>query len=340
MRYSEQDIEKIVSSVSTLDYFQYLEKQGRVQFEKKAGGDYYFRTENNKFSVNDKGYYDFKTGQGGQIVKAVMNLENKNWIQSIDFLKEFSNTYIPSQDYTERREKFRKQNENRPTPTIERAIVPNNEKLIAYFQDRGIDKDVLKAYTKQVHYKVGDKKYFGIGLQNEAQGYELRNPMMKTKLGASDISIVQGTGKNAIVFEGMADMLSYIQFQKLNGKTPKSTMVVLNSVVNEEKFVEKFKDFKGKITLLLDGDSAGNHTTQNIIKALPNTNVEDARHKYGIKENGLKDLNDYLLNRKQAQDIVLEKGIDMSVFQVKKEQTSSLSALESNEQDKPRGFRR
>lgn len=76
--YSVDEINKITESVSVLDYFQYLEKQGKVQFDRKSGHDYYFRTDENKFSVNENGYYDFKTGQGGKIIKAVMNFENKS----------------------------------------------------------------------------------------------------------------------------------------------------------------------------------------------------------------------------------------------------------------------
>jgi len=88
--YSVDEINKITESVSVLDYFQYLEKQGKVQFDRKSGHDYYFRTDENKFSVNENGYYDFKTGQGGKIIKAVMNFENKSWRETMDFLKDFS----------------------------------------------------------------------------------------------------------------------------------------------------------------------------------------------------------------------------------------------------------
>ena len=59
--YSADEINKITESVSVLDYFQYLEKQGKVQFDRKSGHDYYFRTDEHKFSVNENGYYDFKT---------------------------------------------------------------------------------------------------------------------------------------------------------------------------------------------------------------------------------------------------------------------------------------
>lgn len=95
MRYTEEDLRKIIENVSVLDYFQHLAKQGKVNFERKSGRDYYFRTDENKFSVNETGFYDFKTGEGGKLIKAIMTLENKSWKEAMDFLKDFSNTYIP-----------------------------------------------------------------------------------------------------------------------------------------------------------------------------------------------------------------------------------------------------
>lgn len=73
--YTTAEIAEISDSVSVLDYFLHLEKQGKVNFDRKTGNDYYFRTKDNKFSVPENQYYDFKKGEGGQIIKAVMELE-------------------------------------------------------------------------------------------------------------------------------------------------------------------------------------------------------------------------------------------------------------------------
>ena len=301
--YSADEINKITESVSVLDYFQYLEKQGKVQFDRKSGHDYYFRTDENKFSVNENGYYDFKTGQGGKIIKAVMNFENKSWRETMDFLKDFSNVYI-SEDFTERKRLKDTQSNEKSNISVTKIIPPNNDTLIEYFNNRGIDKDILEKYTKQIHYKVEDKSYFGLGIENQSNGYEIRNPMMKSKLGKNDIAIVnRENGKNIVVFEGMTDMLSFLQLQKLNNRENKSTLVVLNSVVNVDKFIEEFKDYKGKITLLLDGDKAGTDASTTILSSMPNHTIEDLRWKYsiGFTGTGIKDLNDYLQNREEIQ---------------------------------------
>ena len=322
--FSPQDIENIVKNTSTVDYFFYLERQGRVKFDRQRGHDYYFLTDNEKFSVDEKGYYDFKAGKGGQIFKAVMELEKKTWKEAVEFLKDFSNTTIsqsiknqktenkrltPTQHYTEKA----------PSTKITQVTVPNNDKLLEYFAERGISKEILQQYAQQVHYRNNSdgKNYFGIGLRNQSGGYDVRNPYVKAKVGASDISIITGTRNETVVFEGMTDMFSYLQMAKDNGKPNDRTLVVLNSITNTGTFIEQFQNYTGKIHLFLDGDKAGNDATQNILNNLKNS--IDQREAYGIGKSEVKDLNDYHLkvfnykkNIEQSnapEEIKLQKGM-------------------------------
>ena len=322
--FSPQDIENIVKNTSTVDYFFYLERQGRVKFDRQRGHDYYFLTDNEKFSVDEKGYYDFKAGKGGQIFKAVMELEKKTWKEAVEFLKDFSNTTIsqsvknqkaenkrltPTQHYTEKA----------PSTKITQVTVPNNDKLLEYFAERGISKEILQQYAQQVHYRNNSdgKNYFGIGIPNQSGGYDIRNPYVKAKVGASDISIITGTRNEMVVFEGMTDMFSYLQMAKDNGKPNDRTLVVLNSITNTGTFIEQFQNYTGKIHLFLDGDKAGNDATQNILNNLKNS--IDQRGAYGIGKSEVKDLNDYHLkvfnykkNIEQSnapEEIKLQKGM-------------------------------
>ena len=322
--FSPQDIENIVKNTSTVDYFFYLERQGRVKFDRQHGHDYYFLTDNEKFSVDEKGYYDFKAGKGGQIFKAVMELEKKTWKEAVEFLKDFSNTTIsqsvknqkaenkrltPTQHYTEKA----------PSTKITQVTVPNNDKLLEYFAGRGISKEILQQYAQQVHYRNNSdgKNYFGIGLRNQSGGYDVRNLYVKAKVGASDISIITGTRNEMVVFEGMTDMFSYLQMAKDNGKPNDRTLVVLNSITNTGTFIEQFENYTGKIHLFLDGDKAGNDATQNILNNLKNS--IDQRGAYGIGKSEVKDLNDYHLkvfnykkNIEQSnapEEIKLQKGM-------------------------------
>lgn len=94
-----------------------------------------------------------------------------------------------------KRIKENKSNETNSAPSITQITPPNNDKLIAYFNGRGISKEVLEAYIKQMHYQVTGKKYFGIELENQSKGYEIRNSVMKTKLRKNDLTIVNRQGE-------------------------------------------------------------------------------------------------------------------------------------------------
>ena len=306
---SSDDIKKIEDSVSVIDYFLYLEKIGKVNFDRKSGHDYYFINDNSKFSVNKTGYFDFKggNGEGGKIIKAVMTLENKTWKEALDFLKDFSgmefqNSILERKDHIKK--KFPEENESKTIITNE--FKPNNSKLLEYYENRGISKDILEQYTKQVHYQSGEKSYFGIGMENLSKGYEIRNPMMKTKIGKNDISVIEGSKNEMIVFEGMTDTLSFLQLLKDSKNTNNRKLVTLNSIVNVSKFLERYGDFEGKMFLCLDGDIAGDKATKEIQDAFKGKNIKDIRELYHISANENNDLNDYLKNKIKNINLVQE----------------------------------
>lgn len=296
-RYSQDEIRQISESLSVLHYFQDLARRNLVRYDRKSGKDHYFLTPENKFSVNERKYFDFKTKKGGEIIKAVMHFENKSWKEAMEYLKQFSpNPFNNSISTNQQPTKIKNTSSVvNSSPKILNIIQPNNETLIDYFENRGISREVLLENAKQVHYESSGKSYFGLGIENLSGGYELRNPMIKSKIGKSDISVVEGTRKDeVIVFEGPTDLLSFLQLQKDNQVKNTRTLVALNSVVNADKFINAFQDFEGKIFLCLDGDEAGNYATKKILSEMKDLKIKDVRLLYGISETGHNDLSDYL----------------------------------------------
>ncbi|MEN5132102.1 toprim domain-containing protein [Elizabethkingia anophelis] len=305
--FSQKQIDEISSSNSVVDYFLHLEQIGLVNFERKTGHDFYFRTENNKYSVNNTGFYDFKTGEGGGIIKAVMITQNKTWREALEFLRDFSNIvetegsamHIASQ----RKKHISQSSDEKGSTEISNIIIPNNDKLLAYFKERGISKEILQENTRQIHFSTGEKKYFGIGIENLSGGYEIRNPLAKTKIGKNDISVIKGSKEDEIiVFEGMTDALSFLQLQKENNLQNNRTLIVLNSITNVDRFTSRYENFKGKIFLCLDGDKAGNYATEKVFNDLKDQNIKDIRPFYNISDNDNNDLNDYLKQKLNIQN--------------------------------------
>lgn len=226
-----------------------------------------------------------------------MTLENKSWKEALDFLADFSNHY-KIESIAERKKQFQTKEENaRSGIKIRYSGTPNNEKLLAYFEGRGISKETLQANTKQIHYENNGKKYFGIGMENISGGFEIRNPLAKIKIGRNDISEIKGIKNEMIIFEGMSDMFSFLELQKLSGNSNTRTLVSLNSITNVERFVSLHKDFEGKLFLCLDGDKGGDLATEKLLQEFSGKNIKDVRSFYAISEHGNNDLNDYLKNK-------------------------------------------
>ncbi|MFJ1491647.1 Eco57I restriction-modification methylase domain-containing protein [Capnocytophaga canis] len=191
--------------------------------------------------------------------------------------------------------------------TVTKIFTPNNYKLLEFFQEQGISREIIEENTKQIHYKNNNREYFGIGLVNQSGGYEIYNPYMKVRVGDTNISTIGDNTKEAIVFEEMTDMLSFLQICKDKNVQNNRTLIVLNSATNVDIFLDKFKNYQGKIHLILHGDKAGNEATGRILTVFQRENVVDSRYIYRISENGNQNLNDYLKN-KIKNTIIQEKN--------------------------------
>ena len=123
------------------------------------------------FSVRyDKGlWYDFGLGEGGTLLQLVMRLEGCGMAEAIQHLRKGSADEVPFQ----------------PLPTaLTREDSPlrilgvgeiRHPALIGYLRERGIDLAVAGALCREVHYAVGERRFFAIGFRNDAGGWELRS---------------------------------------------------------------------------------------------------------------------------------------------------------------------
>ncbi|QNS42668.1 DEAD/DEAH box helicase family protein [Chryseobacterium manosquense] len=112
-----------------------------------------------------------------------------------------------------------------------------------------------------------------------------------------DISIIEGTRNEVIVFKNDKDRTSFLELLKLNNQSNHRTLVTLHSDENTPKLISQFQNYDGKIFLCLPADQKSNLSTQTILSELQGKNIKDVRPLYGISENGHQNLEEYLRNK-------------------------------------------
>lgn len=307
---SDEKKQMIFDNFELVDYFFSLVNNGKFTFEKKTGGEYYFIDGDRRISVNQngKGYFDHKSGIGGQKIKAVMEFSKLNWLDAMHFMKDFSFTSM-AHIYENIREEKANLKENEAY--LNGIFRPNNKELLSYFEQRGISQDVIKEYSKQVHYQLGEKRSFGIGLKNVENGWDIRNSIGKMKIAPSTYSRT-GKGRNVIVFEGMTDLFSYIQIQKNKKKEINHELICLNSVNNVNKFIQDYQNFEGNVYCILDAGEAADKATNDIC-AYFGKNALDLRPELniGTHRESFDDLNDLLLDKHNLTKNYTQSQIDI-----------------------------
>lgn len=162
--------------------------------------------------------------------------------------------------------------------------------LLEYLKERNVANKTQ--FLHEIHYRMNDKNYFGIGFKNDSGGYEIRNKYSKICLGKKDISTIRNNLNSVRVFEGFIDFLSFKNLENELKKEP-SDYLILNSV----SMIHNIKSSLGKyekVELYLDNDEAGNRAVEIISNEIQN--AKDCRVLYS----DFKDLNEYL-NQKTSE---------------------------------------
>ena len=159
--------------------------------------------------------------------------------------------------------------------------------LLEYLRERKVGNQTQ--FLHEIHYRMKDKNYFGIGFKNDSGGYEIRNKYSKICLGKKDISTIQNGAESLRVFEGFFDFLSFKNVEKFLQKEP-SDYLILNSVSMISKIKNSIENYEN-IELYFDNDEAGDRGIEMIKNE--NKNVEDCRVLYS----DFKDLNDWMIHK-------------------------------------------
>lgn len=260
-----------------------------------------FRKDSNaslKVDYNKNLWIDFGSNDGGTMIDMVMRMENcsaKEAISKLENMYEYrqAGSQIINQPNSS---SFHgnNSNNNNSALAIQKVIPITHKALIDYLSNRMIDLDIAKKHYSEIHYSINGRSYFAIGFQNDNKGWVLRNESFK---GCSSMDIttcgnIDKQKESCLVFEGFTDYLSYLTLGKIS--TSQKDIIVLNSVSNLPKAINKLKSYK-EIYTYLDNDEAGRKATQIIKESCPIV-IDQSTHytKY-------KDLNEYLISTKQIQ---------------------------------------
>jgi len=146
------------------------------------------------------------------------------------------------------------------------SIAPiSHSTLVKLLASRGISLDVAKQHLQQakVYNKNSQRHLFALVLENESEGYQLRNPHIKCCVGKKDVTVIRGEDENRIavhVFEGDTDFLSVLEYRKV--KQLKDDTIILNSVTQLEKAIALIKNYTYRtVYSWMDNDLAGMRAT-------------------------------------------------------------------------------
>lgn len=247
------------------------------------------------FKLNRKinRWFDHGEQVGGNVIDFVIQKFGFNVTEALTYLEKFDTLFS-----------FQKQISEIPikesnTNQIEKIIPIQHFALLQYLESRHIKFYKNIEQLKEVHYIINDKKYFGIGFQNNSQGWEIRSKYAKICLKKKDITLIRNGSQILRVYEGFFD---YLSFQQIWNNLPmeESDSLILNSVALLEKNTSILQNYK-MIELFLDNDEAGDKYTKLISTQFPG--AKDGRITYSE----CKDLNEFLDKKNMSKRIEISK---------------------------------
>lgn len=259
------------------------------------------------FKVNTERnqWYDFATGEHGDIIDLVCILQHCSIAEAMKYLSSASNTFaVRSSTRATHSFSFGGTSIPAAPPAHHMELVSvksiTHPKLLQYLAERGLKKsDVLQeksdvfSFLWEISYKISDKTFFALGFANDAGGWELRNPYFKGCMAPKSISTIKGKdGQRLQIFEGFMDFLSW---RKLHPEIDADS-IVLNSLALLPKVFPLITSYTS-IECFLDNDVAGRKAFELLKCSCPH--VMDGSVRYQAH----KDLNEWLV----AQSKIKEK---------------------------------
>ena len=281
-----------ISEAKAIDMVDYLSGLG-YQPAKIKNADYWYASplRNEKipsFKINKKlnCWYDHGLAKGGNIIDFGIEFYGCSvgeFLQKLNGGFSFPQPVFQQSEISEKESKI----------IILQSFKLTSFPLLQYLEQRRIPIEIARQFCSQIRYELNDKTYYGIGFKNDSGGYEIRNPYFKASSSPKDITTIQNSSDEAVVFEGFMDFLSFKAIYK-NQPINQSEFVILNSL----SFFKKARPFMEQyeaIRLYLDRDAAGQKCTRHALSLSKKYKDDSCLYQHH------KDLNDWVMNFGRSQ---------------------------------------
>ncbi|KAA6319483.1 DNA primase, partial [termite gut metagenome] len=232
-----------MDTIKHISIKQYLQERGiNPTIERGCYGMYCspFRKDNHpslKVDYHRNIWHDFGTNEGGSIIDLVMKMESYSFKEAATRLeKEYAG--IDSDSFSFHRDSVIPNSipssGNESSLFVLKVLPITHPALVDFVRERKIDLELANLYCREIHYRINDRNYFGVGFRNDRGGYELSNPSgFKGCISPKEITTVRNNRDTCLVFEGFWDFLSYLTLQDM--KQIKHDAVIFNSIANVSK---------------------------------------------------------------------------------------------------------
>lgn len=249
------------------------------------------RTPSFKVNIERNQWYDFGTGEHGDIIDLVCALFRCSISEAIDRLS--GAKQVTHQGFSfggERKISERKLKILSAQPLF-------NPNLLCYLAERAIPLSIANAYCSEVLFSNMKRTYYAIGFANDALGWEIRNSYFKGCIAPKTITTIKRGTDRLQIFEGFMNFLSW---QTLNSSST-CDAIILNSLALLVRIKEQMMSYK-EVESFLDNDDARRKSFAVLGQMFPQ--VVDGAARYRDH----KDLNECLV----AQSKVKEKQSSLS----------------------------
>lgn len=280
-----------IQHIKQISITDYLQRQGYMPVQIKGINHWYcspFRQERTpSFKVNTERnqWYDFGSGEHGDIIDLVRTLHHCDMAEALQLLgngtplRTSPFSFGGKKDFPEHKLKLLS------------VVSLTSPHLLSYISERGINSAIANEFCHEINYRNAGRLFYAIGFANDAGGWEIRSPYFKGCIAPKAVTTIRRETDHLQIFEGFVDFLSW---QMLH---PSSTCdaFVLNSLALLPRIKEQMVGYQ-EVESFLDNDDAGRKSFAVLKQMLPH--IVDGAARY--REH--KDLNEWLVAQSKIKE--------------------------------------